>query len=108
MRGLRRAGGRPARYTPHLKGTVETLNAAVKSTFLAGLPRYTAAPRLANGRPANPDAPARFEVFVNELLAWVGWWNTRHKMDVLDGRTPLPAWLGDPTPSRQRTCSCAP
>ncbi|MFB9180712.1 Mu transposase C-terminal domain-containing protein [Dactylosporangium sucinum] len=86
-------------YTPHLKGTVETLNAAVKSMFFAGLPRYTAAPRLANGRTADPDAPAlRFEVFVDELLTWVGWWNTRHEMDVLDGRTPLQAWLDDPTP----------
>ncbi|GGM22249.1 hypothetical protein GCM10007977_024260 [Dactylosporangium sucinum] len=86
-------------YTPHLKGTVETLNAAVKSMFFAGLPRYTAAPRLANGKPADPDAPAlRFEEFVDELLAWIGWWNGRHEMDVLDGRTPLQAWLDDPTP----------
>jgi putative transposase len=67
--------------------------------FFAGLPRYTAAPRLANGRTADPDAPGlRFEVFVNELLAWVRWWNTRHEMDMLDGRTPLQAWLDDPTP----------
>ncbi|GIJ64739.1 hypothetical protein Vau01_122550 [Virgisporangium aurantiacum] len=67
--------------------------------FFAGLPRYTAAPRLANGRTADPDAPGlRFEVFVDELLAWVRWWNGRHEMDVLDGRTPLQAWRDDPTP----------
>jgi putative transposase len=86
-------------YTPHLKGTVETLNRAVKSMFFAGLPRYTAAPRLANGKPADPDAPAlRYEEFVEQLLAWVVWWNERHPMDQLDGRTPLEAWLDDPTP----------
>jgi putative transposase len=86
-------------YTPHLKGSIETLNGAVKSMFFAGLPRYTAAPRLANGKPADPGAPAlRFEAFVAELLAWVGWWNTRHEMDTLDGRTPLQAWCDDPTP----------
>lgn len=86
-------------YTPHLKGTVETLNNAVRSMFFAGLPRYTAAPRLANRKPADPAAPAlRYEAFVDELLAWVLWWNTRHEMDALDGRTPLRAWLDDPTP----------
>jgi putative transposase len=45
-------------YTPHLKGSVETLNGAVTTMFFAGLPRYTEAPRLANGKPADPDAPA--------------------------------------------------
>jgi putative transposase len=44
--------------------------------FFAGLPRYTQAPRLTNRRPADPDAPPlHFEAFVDELLAWVGWWN---------------------------------
>ena len=86
-------------YTPHLKGLIETLNAAVKVMFFAGLPRYTEAPRLANGKPADPHAPAlRYEAFVAELLAWVAWWNTRHEMDAFDGRTPMQAWGEDPTP----------
>lgn len=86
-------------YTPYLKGSIETLNHAAKTMFFAGLPRYTEAPRLANGKPADPDAPAlRFEAFVEELLAWVSWWNTRHAMDTLDGLTPLQAWQADPTP----------
>ena len=45
-------------YTPHLKGTVETLNGATAQMFFAGLPRFTGAQTLANGRPADPEAPA--------------------------------------------------
>jgi hypothetical protein len=37
-------------YTPHLKGSVETLNGAAKSMFFAGLPRYAQAPRLTRTR----------------------------------------------------------
>ena len=86
-------------YTPHLKGTVETVNGAAGQMFFAGLPRYTGAQTLTNGRPADPDAPAlTFEAFAAELLGWVRWWNTEHPMPVLDGRTPLQAWLDDPTP----------
>ena len=86
-------------YTPHLKGTVETVNGAAGRMFFAGLPRYTGAQTLANGRSIDPDAPAlTFEAFVTELLGWVRWWNTEHQMPVLEGRTPLQAWLDDPTP----------
>jgi putative transposase len=86
-------------YTPHLKGTVETLNGAAAQMFFAGLPRYTGAQTLANGRPADPDAPALlFEGFVAELLGWVRWWNSEHQMPALEGRTPLQVWLDDPTP----------
>jgi len=86
-------------YTPHLKGTVETVNGAAGQMFFAGLPRYTGAQKLANGRPIDPDAPAlTFEAFVAELLSWVRWWNTEHQMPVLEGKTPLQAWLDDPTP----------
>ena len=52
-----------------------TLGATLRErlVFFARLPRYTAALRLANGRTADPDAPAlRFEAFIDELLAWVG------------------------------------
>jgi putative transposase len=86
-------------YTPHLKGTVETLNGAAAQMFFAGLPRYTGAQTLANGRPADPEAPAlSLEAFVAELLGWLHWWNSEHPMPALEGRTPLQAWLDDPTP----------
>jgi putative transposase len=85
-------------YRPHLKGSVETANGAVQRMFIAGLPRFTHAQRLANGQVVDPDAPALpFEAFVAELLGWVRWWN-EHPMDALDGRSPLQAWLADPTP----------
>ncbi len=57
-------------YTPHLTGSVETVNGAAGQMFCAGLPRYSGAQRLANGCPVDPDAPAlTFEAFVGELLA---------------------------------------
>lgn len=65
----------------------------------AHLPRYTGAPKLANGKPADPDAPAlTFASFVADVLGWVRWWNSEHTMSVLDGSTPLQAWADDPTP----------
>ncbi len=88
-------------YTPHLKGSVETLNRASVPMFFSGLPRYTGAQVKANRQPVDPHAPAlRFEAFVEELLTWVRWWNGstgEHTMLVLAGRTPLQAWLEDPT-----------
>ena len=86
-------------YTPHLKGSVETLNGAAEEMLFAALPRYTHAQTLRNGRPADPDQPALpFEAFVAELLAWTRWWNTEHQIPALGARTPQQAWLADPTP----------
>ena len=86
-------------YTPHLKGSVETVNGAMERMFAAGLPRYAHAQLQANGQPVDPDAPAlRFEAFTAELLAWVRWWNTENAMPALAGRTPLQAWLAGPAP----------
>lgn len=39
-----------------------------------------------------------YEEFVVALLDWVRWWNTEHPMDALGRRTPLEAWLANPTP----------
>ena len=68
--------------------------------FFAGLPRYTAAPRLANGRPADPDAPALTLRGVRGAAAGVGacGGTPSTRWTQLDGRTPLQAWLDDPTP----------
>ncbi|WP_225080787.1 hypothetical protein [Streptomyces sp. CoT10] len=45
-------------YTPHLKGTVEGLNRAVESMFLAALPGYARQPR--PGKRASGRGAARF------------------------------------------------
>ena len=59
-------------YTPHLKGSVETLDNAATVMFFAGLPRYTQAPRLANGKPADPDAPGADVRGVRRCAAGLG------------------------------------
>lgn len=59
-------------YTPHLKGTIETINGAMERMLVAEMPRYTHAQTGINGARVDPDAPALpFEAFVAELLA--GW-----------------------------------
>jgi AAA domain/Mu transposase, C-terminal len=86
-------------YTPHLKGTVETVNGAVERMLFAGLPRYTHVQTLASGAPVDPDAPAlAFAAFVAEVLAWVKWWNGQHTIAELGGLTPLASWTSDPSP----------
>lgn len=88
-------------YTPHLKGTVEGLNRAVESMFLAALPGYARQPRPGKraSRP-NDEVLLGFEDFTTQLLAWTLWWNTEHRPAPLRGRTPLEAWQDDPTPLR--------
>ncbi|MGQ4719035.1 transposase [Streptomyces anulatus] len=88
-------------YAPHLKGTVEGLNRAVESMFLAALPGYARQPRPGK-RPARPKDKVLlgFEDFTARLLAWTRWWNTEHRPAPLQGRTPLQAWQDDPTPLR--------
>ncbi len=56
-------------YTPHLKGTVETVNGAVERMLFAGLPRYTHAQTLASGALADPEPALTFAAFVAEVLA---------------------------------------
>ncbi|CAM5565531.1 hypothetical protein SVIOM74S_08736 [Streptomyces violarus] len=88
-------------YTPHLKGTVEGLNRAVESMFLAALPGYVRQPRPGkrSSRPKD-EVLLGFEDFTARLLAWTRWWNTEHRPEPLRGRTPLQAWQDDPTPLR--------
>lgn len=88
-------------YSPHLKGTVENLNKAVETMFLASLPRYTKAPTATVRRrdPHKDPTPALpFTAFVELLLDWVHRWNTEHPSSTRGGRTPLQAWKADPTP----------
>ncbi|MEU6011607.1 hypothetical protein [Streptomyces sp. NPDC047453] len=88
-------------YTPHLKGTVEGLNRAVESMFLAALPGYARQPRLGkrSSRPKD-EMLLGFEDFTSRLLAWTAWWNTEHRPASLGGKTPLEAWQDDLTPLR--------
>ncbi|MFD4977924.1 transposase family protein, partial [Streptomyces sp. NPDC058424] len=67
-------------YTPHLKGTVEGLNRAVESMFLAALPGYVRQPRPGKrvSRPMD-EVLLGFEDFTARLLDWTLWWNTEHR-----------------------------
>ncbi|MBT2545715.1 transposase [Streptomyces sp. ISL-44] len=89
-------------YTPHLKGTVEGLNRAVESMFLAALPGYVRQPRPGRRRSRPKDEVLLgFEDFTGRLLDWVEWWNTSHHPEPLRGRSPLEVWEADPTPVRE-------
>ncbi|MGW3660362.1 Mu transposase C-terminal domain-containing protein [Streptomyces sp. NPDC005151] len=89
-------------YTPHLKGTVEGLNRAVESMFLAALPGYVRQPRPGRRRARPKDEVLLgFEDFTARLLDWVSWWNTSHHPGPLKGRSPLEVWEADPTPLRE-------
>ncbi|MFD7121471.1 Mu transposase C-terminal domain-containing protein [Streptomyces sp. NPDC059922] len=92
-------------YSPHLKGTVESLNRAVDRMLFAALPGYTADPtKPRSGRRGRTDRTAQaasalsFQDFTAEVLEWTNWWNTAHRPKALSGRTPLEAWQADPTP----------
>ncbi|MEU9048025.1 Mu transposase C-terminal domain-containing protein [Kitasatospora sp. NPDC048343] len=88
-------------YSPHLKGTVENLNRCAERMLFASLPRYTHAPTASvrrRDRAKDGTAPLTFTAFVERLLDWVREWNTEHTSPALAGRTPLQAWLEDPTP----------
>jgi putative transposase len=100
-------------YTPHRKGKIERLHLTIEQTLLCGLPGYTKGPRDAAGRLHGPlsdrardrDAaehavvgPMRLERFVAERFApWVIWYNTERPHSMLDGLTPLQAWIQDDT-----------
>jgi len=101
--------------TPYLKGTVESLNAAVKHTLFKGMPGYTEAPatrRDKGGRVTwHLDELLHYEAFVTTVLNWVDWWNHEHTISRLHKRTPAQAWEADPTlietidPSVLHTCT---
>ncbi|MGW9067998.1 Mu transposase C-terminal domain-containing protein [Streptomyces yangpuensis] len=89
-------------YTPHLKGTVESVNAAVKHTLFKGMPGYTHAPtsiRDKRGRsPWKLDDLVDYQTFITIVLDWIDWWNNEHTIARLHRRTPAQAWAGDLTP----------
>ncbi|MEU5314791.1 recombinase [Streptomyces sp. NPDC021562] len=89
-------------YSPHLKGTVEAVNGAVKHTLFKGLPGYSHTPRSRRDRRGQPlwklDELLDYETFVTLLLDWVDWWNNDHTIARLYRRTPAQAWHADLTP----------
>lgn len=88
-------------YSPHLKGTVESLNRCADRMLFAALPGYTLTPKPRPGKTKpDPDEPVplTFAEFTAEVLDWARWWNTEHRPARLAGRTPLEAWQADPTP----------
>ncbi|MFI9833759.1 transposase family protein [Streptomyces sp. NPDC051913] len=89
-------------YSPHLKGTVESLNAAVKHTLFKGLPGYSHAPASRRDKRGHPlwqlHELLEFETFVQLVLDWVQWWNNDHTLARLHRRTPAQAWADDLTP----------
>ncbi|MGW3747005.1 transposase [Streptomyces sp. NPDC005146] len=91
-------------YSPHLKGTVESLNRAADRMLFAALPGYTTGfteprsnRRSRTNRTAEAASVLSFQDFTAEVLEWTNWWNTAHRPKVLSGRTPLEAWQADPT-----------
>jgi putative transposase len=73
-------------YSPHLKGTVESLNRAADRMLFAALPGYTTGPtKPRSGRrgPTNRTGEAAsalsFQDFTAEVLEWTNWWNTAHR-----------------------------
>ncbi|MFD3840261.1 recombinase [Streptomyces sp. NPDC058642] len=89
-------------YSPHLKGTVESLNAAVKHTLCKGLPGYSHAPPSRRDKRGHSlwqlHELIEFETFVQLVLDWVEWWNNDHTIARLHRRTPAQAWAEDLTP----------
>ncbi|WP_241838234.1 Mu transposase C-terminal domain-containing protein [Streptomyces sp. CB03234] len=82
------------------KGGIERLNRTSMTRFFADLPRYTKAPLLDHRRRVgDTDPPLTFEAFVKRLGEWVTEHNTEHVMK-RTGKTPLEAWLADPTEVR--------
>ena len=86
-------------FVAELEGPAGSSHGAVTSMFVAELEGPAEALRVAVASLFVADGPAvTFEAFVVTLLDWVRWWNTDHRLDDLGGRTPVEAWLADPTP----------
>ncbi|MGW2786655.1 Mu transposase C-terminal domain-containing protein [Streptomyces populi] len=89
-------------YSPHLKGTVESLNAAVKHTLFKGLPGYAHTPASHRDKRGVPlwglQDLLDYETFVTLVLNWVEWWNNDHTIARLHRKTPAQAWQADLTP----------
>ncbi|GAB7036116.1 Mu transposase C-terminal domain-containing protein [Streptomyces sp. NPDC021749] len=82
------------------KGGIERLNRTSMTRFFADLPRYTKAPQLDHRRRVgDQDPPLTFEAFVGLLSRWVHKHNTEHVVK-RTSKTPLEAWLADPTEIR--------
>ena len=89
-------------YSPHLDGLIERVHRTMDQTWLAGSPFYTSSARTHDGQHSRPagHVPPSFDEFVTQFGEWVCHYNTARPHGALDGRTPLEAWLADPTPTQ--------
>lgn len=98
-------------YTLFGKGKVDRIHCTIEQTLLCGLPGYTDDPRDIVGNLYGPisDSPAaraaaqdtevgplRIERFARLFAGWAAWYNTERPHSMLDGQTPIQAWLADP------------
>ncbi|MGI5473347.1 Mu transposase C-terminal domain-containing protein [Streptomyces sp. CA-132043] len=84
---------------PELKGTIESINGAVKKMSFPSLPGTTQAPRTTRlRRPARDEELLTYEAFVQIVRDWVHEWNFDHRIRDLGNRTPYQSWQADGTP----------
>jgi putative transposase len=87
-------------YTPTQKGKVERLHRTLEQELISTLPFYSDGPRAANKQHFGPKnvSPMLFADFAEIFFDYVWHYNNERPHSALDGRTPLQAWLDDPTP----------
>lgn len=87
-------------YTPTQKGKVERLHRTLEQELISTLPFYSDGPRAANKQHFGPKniSPMLFTDFSEIFFDYVWSYNNTRPHSALNGRTPLQAWLDDPTP----------
>jgi putative transposase len=86
-------------YAPEETGKIERPHRTCVQTFLSGLPQYTGGRRGATGRLEDRRSPVPLERFVVLFADWVRDYNHCPHSE-LHGRSPVEAFVSDPTPLR--------
>ncbi len=88
-------------WSPFLKGKIERALLTIKMQFVSGLLGYLEGPRRENKTRFDAGGLAITLEDLAELLhVYVVTFNAEHHHSSLEGRTPLEAWVSDPTPLR--------
>jgi len=85
-------------YSPHLKGTVERTDESVEQLFLSTLPGFVHGARGRDGQLVEDGPLLGLEALAELFAGFVARYNTEHRHQGLDGRTPWRVWQDDPTP----------